>query len=404
MGLGELMLALHRRRSTRRRRWPLGGAAVAVPRVARVPLGGAAVAVPRVARVPLGVVRIVTPRMDVLVRRLTAQLLAGAPASDPVAVAERLVAIQSQDPRGARLAIRARTVGVTAEDVDRELTECRSLVITTLNRGTLHLVRREDYPLLQALTTPQLVTASSTRLAQEGIDADTTARAVTLIERAVADEGPLTRSALRDRLERAGVPIEGQALVLLIGRASIEGRIVRGPMAGRQHAFARVRDWLPEARPPDRDVALAELARRYLAGHGPATDRDLARWAGVRLRDARAGLEAIARDLRVHDANGLVDLARRPRAGRLPPPRLLGAFEPLLLGWSSRADVLGTDDARVVSGGMFRAFALVGGRGVATWRLSGSTVEIEPFAELSDGDAAALTDEAGAVTRFLGRM
>ena len=65
-------------------------------------------------------------------------------------------------------------------------------------------------------------------------------------------------------------------------------------MVGRQHAYALVRDWL--GKPPrfDRDAALAELARRYLAGHGPADDRDLAKWAGLPLRDARAGLSAIA--------------------------------------------------------------------------------------------------------------
>ncbi len=78
--------------------------------------------------------------------RLTAQLLAGAPARDPVAVAERLLAIQGQDPRGARLAVRARTEGLTAADVDRALTDDRSLLITWLNRGTLHLVRSEDLP------------------------------------------------------------------------------------------------------------------------------------------------------------------------------------------------------------------------------------------------------------------
>jgi hypothetical protein len=55
-----------------------------------------------------------------------------------------------------------------------------------------------------------------------------------------------------------------------------------------------------------------------------------------------------------------------------------------------------------VSGGVFRAFALVGGRGVATWRVSGASVEIAPFAEVSDDDAAALTDDAVAVQRFLG--
>ena len=79
-------------------------------------------------------------------RRLTAQLLAGPPARDPVAVAERLLAVQAQDPRGARLAVRARSTGLSAGDVDRAMSEDHSLLITWLNRGTLHLVRREDYP------------------------------------------------------------------------------------------------------------------------------------------------------------------------------------------------------------------------------------------------------------------
>jgi hypothetical protein len=341
--------------------------------------------------------------MNVLARRLTAQLLAGRPARSAVAVAERLLAIQGQDPRGARLAIRARTTGVTAADIDRELTEERSLVITTLNRGTLHLVRSEDYPLLQSLTTPQLMTAAATRLARDGVDPDTAARAVDLMDRSLAEDGPLTRAQLRERLARAGIPNLEHSLVHLIFRASIEGRIVRGPMIGRQHALARVADWLAPAPPPPRDAALAELARRYLAGHGPADNRDLARWAGLPLRDARAALRAIGGHLR-ELPGGLVDLARRPRAASLPPPRLLGTFEPVLLGWCSRADILGADEPHVISGGVFRNFALVDGRGIAVWRLSdaGARVQIDPFAPLSAKDAAALGREGEAVMRFLG--
>ncbi len=340
--------------------------------------------------------------MNVLARRLTAQLLSGRRARSPLAVAERLLAIQGQDPRGARLAIRARSVGVDAAEIDRELTEERSLVITTLNRGTLHLVRSEDYPLLQSLTTPQLMTASTTRLAQDGLSPDTTTRAVDLIDRSIAEEGPLTRVQLRERLARAGIPNLEHSLVHLVFRASIEGRIVRGPMIGRQHAFARVTDWLSPAPPPPREPALAELARRYLAGHGPAADRDLARWAGLPLRDARAGLSAIGAELR-ELPGGLVDLARRARAAPLPAPRLLGTFEPTLLGWTSRADILGADEAHVVTGGVFRNFALVGGRGVALWRLAGSggRVEIEPFAEVTAEESAALVRDGEAVKRFL---
>jgi hypothetical protein len=144
---------------------------------------------------------------------------------------ERLLAVQGQDPRGARLAVRARTTGLTAADVDRGLTD-RALLITWLNRGTLHLVRSEDYPWLLALTAPPILPRTIRRLAQERVSPDEADRAVAAIEQALADSGPLTRAGLRERVAAAGVRTEGQALVHIIGLASLRGLIVRGPMIG----------------------------------------------------------------------------------------------------------------------------------------------------------------------------
>jgi hypothetical protein len=337
--------------------------------------------------------------VTIVAERLTAQLLAGPPARDPLAVAERLLAIQGQDPRGFRLAIRARTSGLTAADVEHALTDDRSLLVTWLNRGTLHLVRSEDYPLLQSLTAPPQMTAARSRLAQLGVDAGAADRAVTVIERALAGEGPLTREQLRERITRARVRTEGQALIHLLFLSALRGIVVRGPVVGRQHAYVLVRDWLPRPRPIDREIALAELARRYLAGHGPATDRDLAKWAALPLRDARAGLGAIAGEL-CERGGGLVDLAGRPRRRKLPPPRLLGPFDPVLLGWTDRDPLLGQHVDAILMGGRFQAFALVEGRAAAVWRLRGGRVALEPFGELTSEVVAALDAEAADVERF----
>ena len=339
---------------------------------------------------------------EVLATRLNVQLLAGAPAADPTAVAERLLAVQGQDRRGFRLAVRARTEGLTAADVDRALTDQRSLVVIWLNRGTLHLVRSEDYPWLHALTTPPLFTGNARRLAQEGVSQEAAERGVAVVERSLAEEGPLTRAQLRERVAGAGVRTEGQALVHLLMLAALRGLVVRGPVVGSEEGYVLVRDWLPRPEPVDREAALAELARRYLAGHGPASDRDLARWAGLPLRDARAGLEAISGELEQRD-DGLVDLAGRPPAEGLPPPRLLGAFDPLLLGWTERERMVGPHVSRLVAGGLFRPFALVRGRVAAAWRLAKGEVELEPFEALSREETAALEEEAADVVRFLGR-
>jgi hypothetical protein len=335
-----------------------------------------------------------------LAERFTAQLLAGPRPRDPVAVVERLLAVQGQDPRGVRLAVRARSVGLTAADVARALTDDRSLLITWLNRRTLHLVRREDYPWLHALTTPPLLTGTARRLGQEGVSPAQAERAVALVERALADDGPLTRVQLRERVSAARVPTEGQALVNVLLLASLRGLIVRGPMVGKHQAFVLVRHWLGEQPKVDRGQALGELARRYLVGHGPASDRDLARWAGLPLRDVRVGFSAIGAQLRTR-ADGLLELKRGRGATELPPPRLLGAFEPLLLGWIDRSPLLGTNQAAVTVGGLFRPFALARGRAVATWQISGGEVVLEPFGRLPRDVRAALEADGEDVVRYL---
>jgi hypothetical protein len=335
------------------------------------------------------------------IRRLRAQLLSGPAATDPLAVTARLLAVQAQDPRGARLAVRARMRAGTVTRFDRALGEERSLLITWLNRGTLHLVRSEDYAWIHALTTPPLFTGNARRLAQEGVPPAAADRAVAVIERSLGAEGPLTRAQLRDRIVAANVRTERQALVHLLMLACLRGVAVRGPMVGRHHAYALVDDWLGPQPRVDRDRALAELARRYLAGHGPADDRDLAKWAGLPLRDARAALAVIAREVRVCDGDQ-VELSGARHGGSLPPPRLLGPFEPVLLGWSSREFIVGEDLAKIVSGGVFRSFALVDGRAAAVWGIDDGKVWIEPFRDLPPGAGEALEHDGREVLRYLG--
>lgn len=84
-------------------------------------------------------------------------------------------------------------------------------------------------------------------------------------------------------------------------------------MIDKQHAYVLVRDRLGESPRLDRDAALAELARRYLAGHAPASDRDLAKWSGLPPRVVRLRGRGVG-------------------SARMPAPRLLGAFDPTLVG------------------------------------------------------------------------
>ena len=371
---------------------------------------------------------------DLLLRRTSSQLLDRRIAGPPETAVGALLAVQAQDRSSWRLALRARVGGITAADVDRALTDERSLLVAWLNRGTLHLVRSEDYAWLLALTAPTQVVANARRLGQEGLTPEEADRGVACIEESLIVEGPLVRGRLRERLAARGIRTEGQALVHLLFAAVIRGVAVLGPMAAGGHAFVHAREWLGSAaeppRPGWRDTALAELARRYLIGHGPATAQDLGKWAGLPLRDSRAGLRSIGAEL-IELPGGLLDLSsrwasREPQSGgRRPsrepspgiggreeplPPRLLPDFDPCLLGWREREPFLSRVDEPLVippGGGLFRPVATVDGVAAGTWsvrRTAGRiAVSVAPFRPLPSNAVAALRAEVQDVAHFEGR-
>jgi hypothetical protein len=270
--------------------------------------------------------------MDHLRRaRARAQWLHRPAGRGPAEIVRHLLAVQAQDLRAARLALRARGSGFTAADVDAAL-ESGELVIAWLNRRTLHLVHADDHPWLLALTADERPVLR--RLAQLGV-ADPGQR----LERAL--DGPLTRAEIE---ARAGT--SGQATPALIALAAMRGRIV----ACGRHVYRAIER--PAA--VDRDAALRELGRRYLAAHAPAAPEDLARWAGIGVRDARLALRE----------------ASEPAADTRPvPPRLLGGFDEYLLGWRDRSFAVPPSLARVVhpGGGIVRAVATDDGLVVGEW-------------------------------------
>jgi len=353
------------------------------------------------------------PVARVLAERVRAQVLTGLRPADPVEAVRRVGALQAQDPRALRLAIRARTTGVDAPAVQRALAEPGRLVVTWLMRGTLHAVPAGDVRWLLALLRPARSSGRTRRLAL-GLDDHLLDTALPIAVELLA-AGPLTRSELADRLRAAGVPLgPGQAPAHLLSVAAREGLVCRGPDRDGEPTYVRLSDWLAGAEPVEpveRDDALARLARRYLTGHGPAGAADLAAWSGLPLRDARTGLGALA-------AAGEVEGVRIGGAPAYwlpgePSPedrtvRLVPAFDEYLLGYRGRALALDAAHAHRIQagGGIVHPAVLLGGRIIGTWRQrrgdGGLIVAVEPFRRLPRGTRAALAAEAADIGRFLG--
>ncbi|HEX6711800.1 MAG TPA: winged helix DNA-binding domain-containing protein [Thermoleophilaceae bacterium] len=303
--------------------------------------------------------------------RAAAQLLAQPAKRTPAEVVRHLLAVQAQEFASVPLALRARSKGLTRAEVHAAL-DSGELVIGWLNRGTLHLVCRDDYAWLHALTAPTVRTANNRRLAEEGVR--NPARGVGTIAKAL-ENGPLLRSEIGER-----VGVKGPARTHLLLKASLDGLIVRGPIRGKEQTFVLVRDHLGELPKIDREKALTELARRYLKGHTPASPADLAYWSGLPLRDVRVPREG-----------GVTPLHRGDIPARLLPP-----FDPYIMGWKERSFAIpeGMTKRAIPGGGMFRAGVLVDGVVAGTWSRSGGGVQLDAPA---DGLAAEVAD----VERFL---
>lgn len=298
-----------------------------------------------------------------------------------------VVGIQAQEPGAAGLSIRARTDGLSAADVARARDDERSIVRMWAMRGTIHFVAAEDAGWLHDLLAPLCVPRQHRRLDELGVPVADRPRAVAIIVAALRERGPLTRAELCEELERAGIDTAGQKAAHLPRLAALEGHVCFGPPRGGKDTYALIEEWIRERGPRlDRDQALAEIARRYAAGYGPAEPEDLAAWSGLPLRDARAGWPG-------------APTPSSPPSADSPLVRLLPAFDTYLLGYRNRDLAVPPQHAKQVwpGGGIVRPTIVADGLVVGTWRRSGARATLEPFGRVPDGAAAEVAD----VERFL---
>ncbi len=348
--------------------------------------------------------------------RLRAQRLTGRRPRDVAEVVRAVGGLQAQDTSASRLAVRARSRGLDQAAVRRACNRDRSVVRTWAMRGTLHLVAAEDAGWLVGLLGPGFAAGNRRRRLQLGLDDRLCERALAALPAVLAD-GPLSRAELVRGLAAKGVGIDpgGQAPAHLVGYAAMRGRICRGPdLDGDDASYVLLEDWVGPGRALGADDALAELARRYLGGHGPAAPEDLATWSGLALGRARRAFELAAGDLREVELGGRRLWApagattARPRAAG-PVVRLLGRFDDYLLGWRDRDLILDPAFARRIQagGGWIHPAVVVDGRVAGTWRSrrAGDRLEltVEPFGgRLPGGSGPALEQEAADLGRFLG--
>jgi hypothetical protein len=279
---------------------------------------------------------------------------------------------------------------------------------THVLRPTWHFVAPRDIRWLLQLTAPRVHALNAYYYRQHDMDAATIKRANGRFVRALARGQHLTREELgRALAERSGA-VAGNRLAYFIMRAELDGLICSGAMRGKQHTYALLEERAPPGVAYARDEALAELARRFVSGHGPAQAQDLAWWSGLTVADARRGLEASAAPMERALIDGKTYWFTPPepvRRQRRPLVHLLPNYDELVIAFKDRSAMLDphiTPNTDVLSA----HFVVVDGRIVGGWRRTVGRHEVQVAVQLLRALAAteleALERAAARYARNLG--
>ena len=303
--------------------------------------------------------------------RLHRQRLAGPPFGGVAEAVRWFGAVQGQEWAEVKWSLSMRAGDCTDQDVEAALAR-GEIVRTHLLRPTWHLVAPDDLRWLTRLTGPRVHARNARRYAELGLDAGTLARGAAIMADALDGAAePLTRRELAAALEAAGIATDGQRIAHMVMYAELELVLCSGPRRGKQHTYTLVDRTVPAAPGDDFDepAALAELARRYFASHGPATLRDFAWWSGLAAADARLAVELAGDDVAVLWRDGRREWlgAAEPVEGDAAPTGtlLIPTYDEVLVAYRDLRVVFAVEEEPFEMA--FRRPILVDGRVAGVW-------------------------------------
>lgn len=315
-------------------------------------------------------------------------------------------AVQAQDYLGALWALGLRMRTATEEAVEQAIAE-RTVVRTWPMRGTLHFVAPADVRWMLALLAPRIIAGRPARYRQLELDQEVFDKSRDPLVRALEGGRQLTRDALYEKLDAAGISTAGQRGIHILQRLALDGLLCFAARQGKQPTFALLEEWVPPARMLDRDEALAALAERYFTSRGPTTLKDFTWWSGLAVADARKAIEMLRLEKETVDGVpywfGEAPPAATPASAYLLPP-----YDEYTIAYKDRSAVLDPAHGGIVSGnGIFYPTIVLSGQVAGTWKRElkkdSVVITLSPFKPLKKKDRQAAAVAAERYGDFLGK-
>jgi hypothetical protein len=344
--------------------------------------------------------------LDVAASRLRNQRLTTARCATPVDVVSWLGAVQAQEYADAKWALALRMRRGQHDQIERAIVD-GDILRTHVLRPTWHFVAPADIRWMLALTGPRIGRLLATYNRRLDLDAATLRRCQRVFVRMLRGGGQLTRQELKTGLTRAGIRADGTLrLGNIVMQAELDAVICSGGRRGKQFTYALLDERVPATRTRSRDWALAELARRYFTGHGPAQLHDFVWWSGLTVGDARAALAMVEQELACDVIAGRTYwYASGGRAAAPGTAFLLPLYDEYLIAYKDRSAAIDTTRThRVTPPDPFSAAVVLGGKAVGRWRrvvrADTVAVRVTPLVALAPHEKAAVAAAAAAYAGF----
>lgn len=339
------------------------------------------------------------------------------PLKTPVDVVRRLVGVQAQILPAAGLSLWNRLTSYSFAEFERDLWQKKSLLKVWAQRGTLHLVATDEWPVFFASR------SGGEGHYQRRVRAKYGDEAAEAYERLIHQIAALARERdIIGRTDLRNAPFDVPDYALnswggIFADLMLRGIVVHAQAAGGEGKFAHRHVWLPDAdwRPPSKEAANLMLLRRYLRAYGPATMQDFAYWRGINRRDAKQLWATVAPECVEVDVDGTDNFLLKedwatlhqpvPQAAKWPI-KMLFRFEPVLLPHKDKTWFVPAAQYKKVwrKSGHIEGVVLARGQAVATWRYTrrarGLSIVVYPFKPLPKYVQKAVTRRAQGVATF----
>jgi hypothetical protein len=337
----------------------------------------------------------------VLAQRLATQRLSSAPLPKAADAVRLLTCVQSQERDHAFFSLGLRTRKHTYAAVQREF-DSGAFLRTHILRPTWHFVAPEDLRWILDLTSPRVLSGMSGRHRQLGLDDPHRLDAgLRLLTELLQDRTFRTRPELNDEFTDRRSPITpGEQLGHLLLVAELRGLVCSGPMKGVHHSYALVDEVVPPTPARTREEALVELVRRFVAGHGPTTIKDVTRWATLTVADTKAALAEIGDDLEEVEVDGLshwFDPTQvRRRSPAAPAAYLFPTYDEVVLSYPLVNFPSAPDHPYAAHTDPFWAWVVLDAENVGLWKRTVRPELVEVETRLAPG----VTNEGRAQVRL----